>query len=236
MSAATVQRMDRTLEGRRALVTGGARGIGVEVVRQLAELGAEVFLGARDAGAGAATALAIGLAGTQVVRVDVADRESVRSVRDEIGPRGVDIVVNNAGIYPRGDVSDDAAQAAWQVNALGAWRVTQAFLPPMLERRWGRIVNVTTELASRAHERRAGGVYPVTKVALNAMTRALAEDLEGTGILVNACSPGWCRTDMGGDGAPRSAAEGAASIVWGVTLPDDGPTGGSFQDGTPLPW
>jgi NAD(P)-dependent dehydrogenase (short-subunit alcohol dehydrogenase family) len=228
--------MGRTLEGRRALVTGGTRGIGLEVVRQLAELGAEVFLGARDLGAGAAAALAIGLNGIQVVRIDVADRGSIRSVRDEIGPRGVDIVVNNAGINPRGEVSDDDARAAWQVNTLGAWRVTQTFLPPMREERWGRIVNVTTELAARAHRRRDGGIYSVTKVALNAMTRALAEDLKGTGILVNACSPGWCRTDMGGDGAPRSAAQGAASIVWGVTLPDDGPTGGFFQDGAPLPW
>ena len=96
-------------------------------------------------------------------------------------------------------------------------------------------MNVSTELASNAHEQR-GGVYPVTKVAMNAMTRALSEDLGGTGILVNACSPGRCRTGMGGKSAPRSAAQGAASVVWGVTLPDDGPTGGFFQDGEPLPW
>jgi NAD(P)-dependent dehydrogenase (short-subunit alcohol dehydrogenase family) len=76
----------------------------------------------------------------------------------------------------------------------------------------------------------------VTKIVVNAMTRALAEDLESTGILVNAISPGWCRSDMGGDDAPRSVEQGAASIVWGVTLPDDGPTGGYYQDGEPLPW
>ena len=97
-------------------------------------------------------------------------------------------------------------------------------------------MNVSTELATNAHDGAAAGSTPLTKIVVNAMTRALAEDLEGTGILINAISPGWCRSDMGGDGAPRSAAQGAASIVWGVTLPDDGPSGGFFQDGEPLPW
>jgi len=159
----------------------------------------------------------------------------VAEARDELGD-GVDVLVNNAGIYPRHDVTSDEVEAAWQVNALGSWRVTQAFLPPMRERGWGRIVNVSTELATDAHDRRGGGIYPLTKIVVNAMTRALAEDLEGTGILVNAISPGWCRSDMGGDDAPRSSAKGAESVVWGVTLPDDGPSGGFFQDGVPLPW
>jgi NAD(P)-dependent dehydrogenase (short-subunit alcohol dehydrogenase family) len=125
---------------------------------------------------------------------------------------------------------------AWQTNTLGTWRVTQAFLPPMREQGWGRIVNVSTEVATHGHERPGGGVYRTTKVAMNDMTRALAEDLAETGVLVNAISPGWCRSDMGGSGAPRSAEQGAASIVWGVTLADDGPTGGYFQDGEPLSW
>jgi NAD(P)-dependent dehydrogenase (short-subunit alcohol dehydrogenase family) len=224
------------LRGKRALVTGGNRGIGLEVVRRLSELGMQVFLGARDLAAGHAAASELGLPGITPVRIDVAHRASVAAARDELAPGGVDVVVNNAGIYPRRDTSPEQIEHAWQTNALGSWRVTQAFLPPMRARRWGRIVNVSTELATNAHERRGGGIYPVTKVVVNAMTRALAEDLDGTGILVNAISPGWCRSDMGGDGAPRSAAQGADSIVWGVTLPDDGPTGGYFQDGEPLPW
>jgi NAD(P)-dependent dehydrogenase (short-subunit alcohol dehydrogenase family) len=223
------------LRGRRALVTGGNRGIGLEVVRLLSDLGLEVFLGSRDLEAGAAAVASLGRAGITSVGIDVAEPASVRSARDALAPEGVDVLVNNAAINPRGDVSPEEIAQTWQVNALGSWRVTQAFLPPMRERGWGRIVNVTTELATNAHEPR-GGVYAVTKVAVNAMTRALDEDLEGTGILVNACSPGWCRSDMGGDGAPRSAEQGAASIVWGVTLPDDGPSGRFFQDGEPLPW
>jgi NAD(P)-dependent dehydrogenase (short-subunit alcohol dehydrogenase family) len=224
------------LRGKRALVTGGNRGVGLEVVRQLSDLGMRVFLGTRELAAGETAAAELGVPGITPLRIDVADPASVATARDELAPDGVAVLVNNAGIYPRHGVTPDQVEAAWQVNALGSWRVTRAFLPPMRDRDWGRIVNVSTELATNAHEGRAGGIYPVTKIVVNAMTRALAEDLEGTGILVNAISPGWCRSDMGGDGAPRSTAQGAASIVWGVTLPDDGPSGGFFQDGEPLPW
>ncbi|MEO8476461.1 MAG: SDR family NAD(P)-dependent oxidoreductase [Actinomycetota bacterium] len=223
------------LGGRRALVTGGNRGIGLEVVRLLSSLGAYVMLGCRRLEAGREAAATLGPRVTPI-RIDVADRASVDAASEHFGDKGVDVLVNNAGIYPRGDVTASQVDEAWQVNALGAWRLSQALIPAMRERGWGRIVNVSTELATDAHERRGGGIYPVTKVVLNAMTRALAEDLAGTGILVNACSPGWCRSDMGGDDAPRSAEQGAASIVWGVTLGDDGPTGGFFQDGRPLPW
>jgi NAD(P)-dependent dehydrogenase (short-subunit alcohol dehydrogenase family) len=225
-----------SLRGRRALVTGGNRGIGLEVVRLLGELGLEVFLGSRDLDAGAAVATGLGLPRITPLRIDVADPASVTAARDALAPQGIDVLVNNAAINPRGQVTPEEADRAWQVNALGSWRVTQAFLPPMRERGWGRIVNVSSEVATYAHEQRGGGIYATTKIALNAMTRALAEDLDGTGILVNAISPGWCRSDMGGASAPRAVEQGAASILWGVTLADDGPTGGYFQDGEPLPW
>lgn len=224
------------LRGRRALVTGGNRGIGLEVVRALSDLGLEVFLGSRHLDAGAAAAATLGRSRITAIRVDVADQVSVTAASDALGLQGVDVLVNNAAINPRGQVSSDEVDRAWQTNVLGPWRVTHAFLPQMRERSWGRIVNVSTEVATHGHEHRGGGVYRTTKVAMNDMSRALAEELHGTGILVNAISPGWCRSDMGGAGAPRSAEQGAASIVWGVTLPDDGPTGGYFQDGEPLPW
>jgi NAD(P)-dependent dehydrogenase (short-subunit alcohol dehydrogenase family) len=227
------------LSGRTALVTGGNRGIGLEVCRLLAELGADVLLGARDTAAGERAAQELGLVNVSVAPVDVADSSSVRALGEQLGGRGIDVLVNNAGIYPReADLRRDPSlvEAAWQVNTLGAWRTTRTFIGHMVERGWGRVVNVSTGLAENAHERGSGGIYRETKIALNAMTRALAEDLEGTRVLVNAISPGWCRTDMGGSGAGRSAADGAASIVWGVTLGDDGPSGGYFYDGAPLHW
>ena len=230
----TIERED--LAGTRALVTGGNRGIGLEVVRLLSGLGLEVFLGSRDPDAGAAAAASVVLPGITPIRIDVSDPASVAAARDALAPQGVDVLINNAAINPRGRVTVEDVDLAWETNTLGAWRVTQAFLPSMRECGWGRIVNVSTEVATDGHEQRGGGVYRATKVAMNVMTRALAEDLDGTGILVNAISPGWCRSDMGGAGAPRSAEQGAASIVWGVTLPDDGLSGGFFQDGEPLTW
>ena len=195
-----------------------------------------VYLGARDSEAGAAVVHELGRRGVTALRIDVADPASVAAARDTLAPEGVDVLVNNAGINPRGSVSPAEADMVWQTNTLGPWRVAHAFVQPMRERGWGRIVNVSTEVATNGHEQRGGGVYRSTKVAMNAMTRALAEELEGSGILVNAISPGWCRSDMGGPNAPRSAEQGAASIVWGVTLADGGPNGGFFQDGEPLPW
>lgn len=77
--------------------------------------------------------------------------------------------------------------------------------------------------------------YSVSKAALNALSRMLADELRGSGILVNSVCPGWVATDMGGRGG-RPIPEGARGIVWAATLPDDGPTGGFFRDGQPLPW
>ena len=229
--------MSAPLAGRVAVVTGALGLLGREHCRALADAGARVVLTDLD---GAACARVAGEYGPDALGIgaDITSEPSVQALRDRVLATAgrIDVLVNNAAINPRGNVDADEIERAWQTNLLGAWRTIQAFLPPMRERGWGRIVNVSTELATRAHEQRGGGVYAATKIALNAMTRALAEDLAGSGILVNACSPGWCRTDMGGEGAPRSAEQGAASIAWGVTLPNDGPSGGFFQDGEPLPF
>ena len=121
-------------------------------------------------------------------------------------------------------------------NLLGPWRICQEFLPLLRKSRAGRIVNVSSESGSLAKMGAGPPAYQVTKAALNALTRTLASELRGSRILVNAVCPGWVATDMGGAGAPRSVNEGAAGIVWAATLPDNGPTGGFFRDGKPLPW
>jgi NAD(P)-dependent dehydrogenase (short-subunit alcohol dehydrogenase family) len=110
-----------------------------------------------------------------------------------------------------------------------------ALLPLLRRGQHRRIVNVSSESGSLASMGGGTPAYSVTKAALNALTRILAAELRPDGILVNAVCPGWVATDMGGPGG-RPVADGAASVLWAVDLPDDGPTGGFFRDGQPLPW
>ena len=224
---------------RTALVTGGTRGIGLEVCAELARRGWRILLGARDAGAGRRAATELATAGLEVepVTLDVTVAGHVDALAGHLSR--VDALVNNAGIYPGGRATEDdldAAELAWRTNALGAWRLALAVIPGMRERRWGRIANVSSQGGSLATMGAEHAAYRVSKAALNAITRTLADDLRGSGVLVNSVCPGWVRTDMGGASAPRSIEQGAASVVWGITIPDDGPTGGFFRDGEPLPW
>ena len=228
--------------GRVALVSGGNRGIGLEIVRQLAERGLTVVLGSRDGEQGRAAAA--GLSGGVVVRqLDVADPESVdrlsHSVEEEFGR--LDVLVNNAGITndegQRGvDADLERVREALETNLLGAWRLCEAAIPFMRRIGYGRIVNISTGMA--ALEDMGGGSpgYRVSKTGLNALTRILASELCGSGILVNSVCPGWVQTDMGGSRAPRPVEEGAEGAVWAATLPNTGPTGGFFRDQRPVPW
>jgi len=228
--------------GRVALVSGGNRGIGLEVCRQLSERGVAVVMGSRDDEQGRAAAA--GLPDGVVVRqLDVADPESVErlsaSVEDEFGR--LDILVNNAAISndegQRGvDADLDRVKEALEANLFGAWRLCELAIPLMQRNGYGRIVNVSTGLA--ALEDMGGGSpgYRVSKTALNVLTRILASELRGSGILVNAVNPGWVQTEMGGSGATRPVEDGAEALVWAATLPNSGPTGGFFRDRQPVPW
>jgi NAD(P)-dependent dehydrogenase (short-subunit alcohol dehydrogenase family) len=227
---------------RLALVSGGNRGIGLEVCRQLVERSYSVVMGSRDEEQGRSAAARLP-DGVIVRQLDVADPESVdrlsRSIEEEFGR--LDILVNNAAISndegQRGvDADLDRVKESLEANLLGAWRLCEMAIPLMRRNGYGRIVNVSTGLA--ALEDMGGGSpgYRVSKTALNALTRILASELRGSGILVNAVNPGWVQTDMGGSGATRSVEEGAEALVWAATLPNSGPTGGFFQDRRPVPW
>ena len=227
---------------RLALVSGGNRGIGLEVCRQLAERGYAVIMGSRDEENGRVAAE--GLEWNVIPQqLDVADAGSVDRMaaflEDAFGR--LDILVNNAGISndegQRGvDADLDRVKESLEANLFGAWRLCEMAIPLMRRNGYGRIVNVSTGLA--ALEDMGGGSpgYRVSKTALNALTRILASELRGSGVLVNAVNPGWVQTDMGGSGATRSVEEGAEALVWAATLPNSGPTGGFFQDRRPVPW
>jgi NAD(P)-dependent dehydrogenase (short-subunit alcohol dehydrogenase family) len=122
-----------------------------------------------------------------------------------------------------------------ETNLFGAWRTTLALLPRLRDAEHGRVVNVSSEAGSLASMGGGTPAYQISKAALNALTRTLAGELRSARILVNSICPGWVATDMGGRGG-RPVRDGAASVVWAVTLPDDGPTGGFFRDGRPVPW
>ncbi len=229
-------------ERRVAVVTGANRGIGREVVRQLRERGFTVVLGARDRARGEEAARDLGGDGIVAAELDVASDASVRALADRLRDRyrRVDVLVNNAGIHydtwqHAADADLRVAREALEVNVLGAWRCAAA-LAPLMDR-GGRIVNVSSGAGSFGETGGSGGApaYSVSKAALDMLTVKLAADLRGRGILVNATCPGWVATDMGGAGG-RPVAQGAASVVWAVDLPDDGPTGGFFRDGRRIPW
>jgi NAD(P)-dependent dehydrogenase (short-subunit alcohol dehydrogenase family) len=227
-----------------AVVTGANRGIGLEVVRQLAEAGDTVVLGSRDVAAGerAAASLRLRRAPVLVRRLDVLDQTSLAAVAHELLSSfgRVDVLVNNAAIHydvwqTASNADLDIVDAAWETNVLGAWRTTIAFLPLLRESNHARIVNVSSEAGSLASMASSTPAYSVSKAALNALTKQLAADLDNSRILVNSVCPGWVATDMGGAGG-RPVAEGAASIVWAIDLPDGGPTGGFYRDGRPVPF
>jgi NAD(P)-dependent dehydrogenase (short-subunit alcohol dehydrogenase family) len=122
------------------------------------------------------------------------------------------------------------------VNFFGALEMIRAFLPIIRLDGYGRIVNVSSGMGSLANMGGHSAAYKISKVALNALTRVAGAELRGTNIKVNAASPGWVRTDMGGAGASRSPEEGADTIIWLATLLEDGPTGGFFHDRESMDW
>lgn len=235
-----------------ALVTGAARGIGLEVCRQLASHGWTVVLTARtlDKARDAAAGLA-GLEGKVHARaLDVADDASPRAVAADLGWAlgRLDVLVNNAaGATEWSDTAGTAdlraAHALLETNLFGPWRTTQALLPLLRRSRHGRIVNVSSGAGSQGDQRfglgggEAAASYGVSKAALNALTIKFAVELREDGILVNAVCPGLTATAPGMEAmGARPVAEGAAGVVWAAALPDTGPTGGFFRDGRALPW
>lgn len=228
-----------------ALVTGGNRGLGRETCRQLGERGYRVLLTARDPERGRRAAEELREQGLDVVfrRLDVTEPEQVERtaefVEEEVGR--LDVLVNSAGVYldreaAALEVDVDVVRRTMEVNAYGPLRLCQALVPIMRRRGYGRVVNVSSGSGSFDEMGTGTLAYGASKTWLNAMTRKVALEVEGSGVLVNAACPGWVRTRMGGEEAARSPEEGADTIVWLATLPEGGPSGGFFRDRERIPW
>lgn len=234
--------MDKKL----AVVTGANRGIGLEICRQLAQRGLRVFLTSRDRGKGEAARaqLTEEKLDVEFAQLDVADAASIehfaKFLADEAG--AADVLVNNAGVMldakgARVLTSPIATfRETMEINVYGPILVSQALIPLMKRRGYGRIVNLSSGLGQLAEMSDGNPAYRVSKTSLNAVTRMVAAAVRDCNILVNSMCPGWVKTDMGGAGATRSPAQAADTAIWLATLPDDGPCGGFFRDRKPIPW
>lgn len=246
--------------GNVALVTGGARGLGLATSSLLASKGAHVIIAARDLARAEAAAESLQQEGhdASALKLEVtsaADHQAAYAAVERLHGR-LDILINNAGVLVDGGESAIASDQPpsnarpatvrdiFEVNYFAPVFLTQTLLPLIKRSEAGRIVNVSSirgslshmsDPASPVYRNRTLG-YNASKAALNAFTILLAEELRGTSIKINAIHPGWLRTDMGGDAADMSVEEGAEIAVHYASLATDGPTGGFFFGDERLPW
>lgn len=252
---------DQSTAGRLvALVTGANQGIGLAIAKALAANGYSVLVGSRNFSKGEVAAESIGL-NAYPIQLDVTDetsiKEAAKRVGDEFGK--LDLLVNNAAIAqagkpgqtPEENVNSSLAsvaslaemRAVWETNVFGVLAVTQAMLPFIRKSGAGRIVNVSSGVGSLTlnsdpsfpYRHYFGAVYPASKTALNAITLALAIELEGENIKVNATSPGFTATAMNNFQGTDSIEVGARNPIR-VALEVDGPTGTFTGPDGPLPW
>ncbi|WP_445633781.1 hypothetical protein NSTC745_05495 [Nostoc sp. DSM 114161] len=246
--------MSEDLKGKIALITGANKGIGYEIARQLGSRGATVLIGARDIGRGedAANKLRLNNIEAKAVQLDVVDQKTIDSAAQQIESEfgKLDILVNNAGILSDGDrlppsqVDIQTLRHTYETNVFGVFAVTKALLPLLKKSTAGRIVNVSSGLGSLTLNLDPSYeffdfkfvAYNSSKTAVNALTVLFAAELKDTPIKVNAADPGYTATDINQNQGHRTVEQGATAAVRLATLPDDGSTGGFFDENGVVPW
>jgi len=225
-----------------ALITGANKGIGLEVVRQLASRGWRVFLTGRSL---ASVRKAASPLGSSVVPVplDITSRISIEAAFSVVSQavQHLDVLINNAGIldHDEGSVFElhpQRLRRMFETNTIGALLVTQTFLPLLRKSVSGRIINVSSGAGQLSDMGTWAPAYSISKTALNGVTGQFAAALRDSNIAVNSVCPGWVKTDMGGDEAPLSVEQGADTIVWLATEAPQSMTGLFIRDRKPIPW
>ena len=245
-----------------AFITGGNRGLGYQTALDLGlnkEANVKVVIGARDSAQGEQAVARLRAAGIEadLLKFDITKPADYKAAYDYFNAKygRLDILVNNAGIaggtfpgegpeHRAADVPLDLLHKVFDTNFFAQVALTEALLPLIKKSPAGRIVNLSSILASLTLHADPNSpiynaksfAYDASKSALNAFTIHLAYELRDTKIKVNSAHPGWVKTDMGGDSAPMEISEGGKTSVALALLPDDGPTGGYFHNGKPLPW
>lgn len=229
-------------EGLTALITGGSRGIGLHTARLLLQRGVRVYINGTDRDRCRTVARELDTAGLQALPLpfDVSDESAAEAACAELGG-SVDILINNAGIFPdpatpAHEVDESVIRRAWEVNFLASWRLSSLFMPAMIYQGQGRIVNLTSGYGSVNKPGKNLLAYRSAKAALNVLTTTLAAEVaEHPGIHVSAVDPGWVRTDMGGDKAPRSVEDAAADVAW-AALDNEGESGLLYRYQAVVDW
>jgi len=236
------------MQGKVALITGANRGLGRALSAALAERGAMVLMVCRDEEAGRAASKGLWDQGYDVALhlADMGRIEDIEALHDEVAEKfdRLDVLVNNAGVNL--DEEDttvetlplDVLERTLAINFVGPLWLCKRMIPLLKRSQSGRIINYTSGLGQLSVPRQ--GRYPaysMSKTAINALTRALADELADAGIIVASVDPGWCQTGMGGPSAPRSPEEGIASALWLATAdPDELQSGVLYYDREVIPW
>ena len=234
-----------SLDKQVALVTGGNRGIGYELVKQLALKGFKVILASRDPDLGHEAAQKLKELDLDVscVVMDVTNQESILQAATRVNELygRLDVLINNAGVYLEENktlvaMDPSILEKTMATNFFGVYHVIRSFIPLMEKQGYGRIINVSSEYGAMSDMSYPGvGAYKLSKFALNGLTRLVAAEINGD-IKINAVDPGWVSSDMGGPSAPRTPKQAVESILWLATVGSEGPNGGFFRDGQQIEW